>query len=224
MTTPDVADEVAGLQPFHLEMHSDREFTVRGRRRDPQGLVELHGRVENGAIVFTKLSITSDNLTVDTPRLRIGDIRAEVARQIRHESHQTEALRQLTKDWRDLPAYEGTEILKAIRVKTRYMNEARARIHSTGRLPAGRPRLSDSFLRGVAFDYLALAVEDQRRVAIRLTDRYREKLDDQDLSVNTVKSWIRRCRVDGWLAPASRGKPVADFGPRLQGWLDEVTR
>jgi len=221
MNAPGRSVEDVGLQDFRLE-HDDGRFTVRGRPVDLPGVVELEGRIENGAIVFKTLSIRSDNITVDTPRLNIGAIRVEVARQIRHDPHQTEALRQLVRDWPQLPPDESAERLTATRHKASYMNEARAQIYSTGRLPVGRPRLSDGFLRGVALGYIAAFLEDPRRVALNLTEVYREKLSDPDLSVNTVKGWIRRCREDGWLAPASKGKPVADFGPRLEEWFDEV--
>ena len=222
MATPDTAGEDVGLQDFRFEPNADGGFTVRGRRVDPPGLVELEGQIENGAIVFKTLSVRSDSITVDTPRLNIGAIRAAVASQIRHDPHQTEKLRELVRDWHDLPLGERDEMLRATRFKARYVNEARAQIYSTGRLPAGRPRLSDSFLRGVALDYIAAFLEDPRRVALNLTEVYREKLSDPNLSVNTVKAWIRRCRLDDWLAPASKGKPVADVGPRLEEWFNEA--
>lgn len=179
-------------------------------RTDIQELT-LRGLVENGAVVFKEMTILSPSMTVDTPRLPIGDLRAVVATWLKRDPEGIDVRTWITPgdiegDWSEFKGAASHGRAAAVK--------ASGEIRSTGRLP-GRPPLTNELLRLVAEVYIEEFPRSSRRINKAVTEKLRQELDQPDLKVSTVKNWVGRSRGDDWLADTSGGQPNGSPGPKL---------
>jgi hypothetical protein len=183
--------------------------------------LELVGAFRDGTVVFTDLTISTEKITTDTPRIPIGAIRQEVIDRVRKIPDYADVASQfLAYDdpARLSPEKEASVVKAAATGKAAAARNAKT-IRGSGLSP-GRPRLTDDFLRDVALTYLELFPTESKRIAIAVTERLRETLGNKSLKVNTVKSWIYRARQEGWLVRTGKGRPDAEPGWRLKEWQE----
>lgn len=210
----ETSGDVKGLSDLWLHPGEDgSSFTATGRLEKGDGEIEIAGLVLDGKIVFRRFTVTSDNITTDTPRVAIGAIRAEIDRRIRQDTEFWDAAGVfLSNAWLELAPAERTSLEAKSKANRQAASEMKAKL--------GRPPLDDEFLVRVAETYLSLFEENPREIGIAVTEALRVELDKPDLPIGTVKSWINQCRKNGWLAPATKGTAVGKPGPRLLEWED----
>jgi hypothetical protein len=84
----------------------------------------------------------------------------------------------------------------------------------------GRPRLSDSFIAGIALRIIALNHEGSRSP---VTDLAREVSAErgEDIPVSRVRRWVKQARADGWLLGMAEGARHAYASEKLIEWAKE---
>ncbi len=78
----------------------------------------------------------------------------------------------------------------------------------------GRGAQSPSHYRDTALLYIGLLPSYGQRVIKEMAQRL-------DRPRNTISTWVRRAREDGWLTRSTQGKAGGEPGPRLIAWLNE---
>jgi hypothetical protein len=77
----------------------------------------------------------------------------------------------------------------------------------------GRHAANPDHYRDVAIRYLELLPEHKQRVI-------RAMADHLGYSPNTVSTWVRRAREEGWLSRGTQGKAGGEPGPKLIEWME----
>ena len=108
------------MQPWQTEYDVVKGLEALGHEVQIVGasddLTPIRGTVEawKPDVVFNQLIITSPNITVDTPRINIGAIRAEIARRIRSDAYQSSFWLRLIDDGELGPDYSRRELVEAL--------------------------------------------------------------------------------------------------------------
>ncbi len=85
----------------------------------------------------------------------------------------------------------------------------------------GRSAKSDDFYRSVALMYLEYFERYGQRVIAEMTEALGKRREHANRSRNTVSTWVRRAREEGWLTRSTQGKAGGAPGPKLRAWLKE---
>ena len=151
-------------------------------------------------ITFT--SNEGSGLTTNTIRgLHLGEFRQRITDLIRDDPDVLAKPRQIVADMMGLPEPEPGELTTL----AKYLRKGPSK---------GRAAHSPEFHRATALMYLKLWPQHGQRVVKAMAEEMGRPRD-------TVSTWVRRSREEGWLSKGTQGKAGGEPGPKLVEWMKE---
>jgi hypothetical protein len=167
--------------------------------------------VDEAGVTFNQ--ITGNDITSATLRaIRLGELRATIRAHPERTSILAILYRSVEKG--DLTADNG-----ALPILEAAYQDAIERIKQAPP-KRGRGAKDPDFYRAIAVMYLEHVEQGQRPIQ-DMTNELRRKRKYRKLSRNTVSTWVRKAREDGWLTRSTQGKAGGEPGPRLEAWYRE---
>lgn len=192
----------------------DFDFVVKPERKEsrvlyaPDEEIRGHASFEAGRVTIYSLTIgRAKGLSTSSLRaIPLGELREQIIRDLREHPDLLEVREGQIDFRRPRPRRRATSPTTRVRraETLHYLKR-----HSPKRLAA------DDFYRHVAQAYLSYLETHPRDPIAALTAELRKSKRHENLSRNTVTSWVRTARERMWLSSAVHGKAGADPGVRL---------
>jgi hypothetical protein len=190
-------------QRFYFELEVDEPPEDGQRRGDPRWVLSGELERSRGAFVISRITIEpwKRSSSTDDPAVPPGGVTSAVLRGLRlgwvHSALAYMATGRVANRFYRLEEFLRADEVPGTRAALALLGERRPQ-------RIGRPRRSPEELREFAELFLATR-GDHAAVSKELDGMPRE----------TVRSWARAARTEGWLAPGQQGRKVPMPGPRL---------